>query len=113
MYWNQKRFKRAAPYDPVTNVATIQSAPSYTRFHAYCSVVSDDEPTLQYLNASFVSDDEESVTDDKDTDPDIFPYRLFPTREKMTPAMPDQGLTPDEPDPADFSLDGPQNTNIV
>jgi histone deacetylase 1/2 len=31
----------------------------------------------------------------------------------MTPAMPDQELTPDEPDPADFSLDGPQNTNIV
>jgi hypothetical protein len=34
------------------------------------------------LNASFVSDDEESVTDDKDTDPDIFPDGLSPTREK-------------------------------
>jgi hypothetical protein len=31
----------------------------------------------------------------------------------MTPASPEPETTPGEPDPADFSLDGPQNTNIV
>jgi hypothetical protein len=27
MYWNQKKFKQTAPYDPVTNVAMIHICP--------------------------------------------------------------------------------------
>jgi hypothetical protein len=57
-------------------------------------------------------DDEESVTEN-DSDPDIFPDRLSPTRENMTPASPKPETSPGERDPADFSLDGPQNMNIV
>jgi hypothetical protein len=43
LYWNQKKFKKTVPYDPSSNVATMQSAPGFRHFYAYCSEVTDDD----------------------------------------------------------------------
>jgi hypothetical protein len=65
LYWDQKKFKKTVPYDLSSNVATMQSAPGFRRFYAYCSEVTDDEPHKCYLS-QVISDDEgnDSETDD-------------------------------------------------
>jgi Reverse transcriptase (RNA-dependent DNA polymerase) len=58
-------FQRTIPLDSATNVATLQSAPSYNNFHAYYAEAgfdSDDDPIA--YDASIVSDDE---SDDEDS----------------------------------------------
>jgi hypothetical protein len=49
MYWKQRQFKKTVSYDPATNVATLQSAPSYRSFSAYCAELTDDEPTTNFV----------------------------------------------------------------
>ena len=61
LHWDQGRFTRTIPLDPSTNVATVRSAPGFSRFKAFCAecvafdataVVSDDEEVQYNLEVS-------------------------------------------------------------
>ena len=61
------KYKRTIPLDPVTNVATIRTAPSYTKFLAYCAeagLMGEEESTNPVaFDAALVSDDEDEDDD--------------------------------------------------
>jgi hypothetical protein len=107
MYWGQETFQRTAPYDPATNVSTIQSAPGFSAYEAYCSEVQDDDP-LHCYNSPLISDDEDSADGNDEED-----EAVQPTREQVTSAPPQAIGTPGEREKSDFSLDGPTELNII
>jgi hypothetical protein len=116
LYWDQRKYKRTAPYDPASNVATIYSAPSFSLFDTFCAQVCDDEPVLNYLNAAaFVSDDEDSSDDEEGTEDRVQSTReLEPTTEREHSREEERSpFTQDEHEKVDFSLDGPRDLAIV
>jgi len=75
LYWNQRQYTRTIPLDPSdTNVATIHTAPGYTRYHAFCAKIGQDDtdnegydPDLAY-DTKIVSDDEANESSESEED---------------------------------------------
>jgi hypothetical protein len=74
--WGQRKFRRTIKLDKRgSNVATIRTAPSYDKYHAYCAEIhdtipdNDDDPVTYESN--IVSDDEND-SDSEDTDEDFY-----------------------------------------
>ncbi|WP_317203594.1 hypothetical protein, partial [Janthinobacterium sp.] len=62
LYWDQQRFTRTIPLDQQnTNVATIRTAPGFSRFNAFCSTIGDSNSSEDYMSyeSQMVSDDED------------------------------------------------------
>jgi hypothetical protein len=61
LYWGQREFRRTIPLDPESsNVASIRTAPGYSRFNAFAAEVGDFEEAEDQLvyDAQVISDDE-------------------------------------------------------
>ena len=60
-------YTRTIPLDPITNVATFRTAPSYAKFNAYCAEAgfnaTDEFADPIAFDAALVSDDDDSDTD--------------------------------------------------
>jgi hypothetical protein len=73
-------YKLTVPLDPVTNVATLRTAPSYENFMAYCAEAGHDEAQESTepiaFDAALVSDDEDDdhETDATDSGLNAWPY---------------------------------------
>ncbi|CAB9522834.1 hypothetical protein SEMRO_1347_G264900.1 [Seminavis robusta] len=71
-FWQDCRYVKTVILDGATNIALIRSKPSYDRFNAFCTAISDtdecrilDETELMSMPAAqLVSDDEELADDD-------------------------------------------------
>ena len=85
LFWNNKSAFRTIPIDVKgNNVATFYMATGYQRFHDYCLMTNieqyDTDPLTQMeVDASLISDNEESDRDDHelmgiDTDTDVMAY---------------------------------------
>jgi hypothetical protein len=76
LYWHQRQYQRTIPLDiKDTNVATIYTAPGYTRFDAFCTDIGHEDgyETEYACDTNVVSDDEaeessESQDDQSDDD---------------------------------------------
>jgi hypothetical protein len=116
MYWKQRQFKKTVTYNPTTNVATLQSAPSYCSFSTYCAELTDDEPTSNFVTMSnVISDDEDdgdlslgaSTAVSQTREIDIEPKSSnMTTNMVMTTASKNDNAT-------SFSLDGPLETTVI
>ena len=101
LHWKQRTCFRRIRLDPSsTNVATIYSAPGFTKFNAFCAEC-DDDPTdtnLVYFNAEQTSDNNNDFIDASEEESDEDEW-TSPVRGSSDP------LT------TDFSLNGPAQPN--
>jgi hypothetical protein len=60
LYWDQRTEKRTVKLDRATNIAIMRSAPSFTRFHAFCAAIDGDDitGTVPTDSGAMVTDDE-------------------------------------------------------
>jgi len=127
--WKQRQFKRTVPLGKSDNVATMDLAPGYDKYRAFCAVIgdsvgTDDAPVT--CQPTVVSDGESDGDDDDDDavrgqigDPlwRFNAVRRRTQREKLRPHFPRDHTPPDtwETGPNSlFSLNGPVNVpNII
>ena len=100
-WWDQEKYKRTVSLDEgSSHVGTINTAPGYSRFNAFCATCQEepDPDIVAYVSAIIEDDEEEGVSaiieevSDSDTDDE------------------EQILQRDEPLTTDFRLDGPTTT---
>ena len=99
LYWDQQRLKRTIPLDPEdNNIASIRTAPGFTRFNAFCARIGDDESPEVFLtyDTGVVSDDEGDQDDDLHDDDSV-----------------DLQSQREHPMYTDFDLDGPKGARTV
>jgi hypothetical protein len=118
LYWKQRSCKKTVPYDLSTNVATLQSAPNYQTFLAYCAELPDDEPTTNFVMMSnVVSDDEDdgetSLGASTTASETLSQTREIDANPSPSPAMPTTNITPTSEKTTYFSLDGPLETTVM
>ena len=110
LFWNNKSAFRTIPIDVKgNNVATFYMVMGYQRFHDYCLTTNieqyeSDPLTQMQVDASLISDDEESDQDenehtDMDTDSD-------------TKTSEESEHTEKDPVPRSFDLDGPTTMDL-
>jgi hypothetical protein len=116
LYWKQLQFKKTVPYDPSTNIATMQLAPSYRSFLAYCAELPDDEPTTSLIMMSDVISDEEDDGESSLGASTAASVIVPQTREIDNEPMPSTTTTipaTKSEKTTTFSLDGPLETSVI
>jgi hypothetical protein len=101
--WNQRKYKRTLPLDiRGSNVGELTTAPRYSKFHAFCTEVGQEDYTNDDLepimaNANVINDDSDDDSDTIDID-DEHAEDYFPSA--------------DVPIQTDFPIDGPSASNL-
>ena len=66
LWWGQRKYKRTLPLDPKeTNVGTMQSAPGYKRYSAFCSEIGEDDEDYDVQDDVAFPSESHTVTDDE------------------------------------------------
>ena len=108
LYWDQRRRSKTIPMDPSTNVATLRSAPGYTKFQAFCAEMETAYPEDAVVYDSHVipdEDDDSSV--DNDTDTTELDYDRTADHTSQTNPIDKWPVPSCQPCTADFNIDGP------